>query len=535
MQRKSLTASKSVHAISERRKSLSKILIRQKSTTMIVHKINSSKTSNHIRLVGGADVSEEPDVAEKTLIETSTASIQEVSAPPPPTALTLPSSEKRFIDSLPVEKSTRSEITDNKSHEDKQHLSANGPCCFCVSQTLRSVGDRKVDEIIEYVHQNLEEAGKALATLGENFEHDLKLMFIDILGRIKQWTGIVQNKLDACKNEIGNLRKELLARACEMDVKTREMEDLKVQITDYQNALQLNGESLKKDNIKVRPEQEEEKIRKKIHAEEFLAEDAKEIKNPKIKDTVRTVDQIKEEDEENNAESAEAINHQETVRDAKEIDRTKKNVIKNPIKNTLQAADQIDEEVKRAIDMAAPTTLQEKTKREFELESEITQLRKEYDRVIKERAEYENAIQRALLRGVSSLNVEALRVLRCPPIPCCAPCAPCPATAGIIPTEPVVLCPAKNAKRRSGSAAATASSAKVPRDRNGDQTDCTTKWPCASPCCLAGRNRKSANGSMIFLLRQGNGENLYDEDTTPVCGSTVVKKIELPPLRKFET
>lgn len=87
-------------------------------------------------------------------------------------------------------------------------------------------------------------------------------MFIDILGRIKQWTGIVQNKLDACKNEIGNLRKELLARACEMDVKTREMEDLKVQITDYQNALQLNGESLKKDNIKVRPEQEEEKIRK---------------------------------------------------------------------------------------------------------------------------------------------------------------------------------------------------------------------------------------------------------------------------------
>lgn len=102
-------------------------------------------------------------------------------------------------------------------------------------------------------------------------------------------------------------------------------------------------------------------------------------------------------------------------------------------------------------------------------------------------------------------------------------------------SEPVVLCPAKNAKRRSGSAAATASSAKVPRDRNGDQTDCTTKWPCASPCCLAGRNRKSANGSMIFLLRQGNGENLYDEDTTPVCGSTVVKKIELPPLRKFET
>jgi len=35
--------------------------------------------------------------------------------------------------------------------------------------------DRKVDEIIEYVHQNLKEAGKALATLDENFEHDLKV------------------------------------------------------------------------------------------------------------------------------------------------------------------------------------------------------------------------------------------------------------------------------------------------------------------------------------------------------------------------
>lgn len=41
---------------------------------------------------------------------------------------------------------------------------------------------------------------------------------------------------------------------------------------------------------------------------------------------------------------------------------------------------------------------------------------------MKERAEYENAIHCALLRGVSSLNVETLRVLRCPPIPCCNPC-----------------------------------------------------------------------------------------------------------------
>lgn len=70
-------------------------------------------------------------------------------------------------------------------------------------------------------------------------------MVVDILGRIKQWTSIVQNKLDASRNEVNNLHKELLARACEIDVKTRELKDLKDQIADYQNRL-LNGELLKK-------------------------------------------------------------------------------------------------------------------------------------------------------------------------------------------------------------------------------------------------------------------------------------------------
>ncbi|CAL1685656.1 unnamed protein product [Lasius platythorax] len=388
-----------------------------------------------------------------------------------------------------------------------------------------------------------------------------KLMFVDILGRIKQWSGIVQNKLNACKSEIDNLRKELLARACQIDVKMREMEDLKAQITDYQNALPLDGESSKKDHKTVRPEQKEESIRNK--KDEFIAENSKRIdraKDTAIKNTVRAVDQIEEGDEENAGGVRiidQAIDHQGTAGDAKGIDRTK---------NTVRAVNQMDEggkvneERARAVDeedeeeslrkrgheennlkeaayitMAVQTTVQEKTKRESELESEIIQLRKEYNRIIKERAEYENAIQRALLRGVSSLNVEALRVLRCPPIPCCTPCAPCPATAGIIPPEPVVPCPAKSARRRPESAAATMSSAKVPRDRSGDQADCATRRPCASPCCIAGRSRKSADDSMIFLLRQSKARNLYDEDSTPVCGSTIVKKIELPPLRKFET
>ena len=42
-------------------------------------------------------------------------------------------------------------------------------------------------------------------------------MFADVFGRIQQWIGLVQNKLDICKNEIEALRKELIARACEID------------------------------------------------------------------------------------------------------------------------------------------------------------------------------------------------------------------------------------------------------------------------------------------------------------------------------
>ncbi|XP_050461369.1 neurofilament medium polypeptide-like [Cataglyphis hispanica] len=410
-------------------------------------------------------------------------------------------------------------------------------------------------------------------------------MFIDILGRIKQWTGIVQNKLNICKNEIDTLRKELLARICEMDIKTREIEDLKAQITHYQNSSQLNVKSLtKKNNPSVKLVQNE-KSNKKIYAEESSVEDGNE--ETSIKNPTQAVDQIKEEDEEPNLENVETTNYQENEEDdEKEINKTKKTGINNPGHNPGHHS---DEEVKRVIDMNSTTmqgntnstleseiTLQQneektereseleseitlqknevktkreseleseitlqknevKTKRESELESEITQLRKEYERVIKERAEYENAIQRALLRGVSSLNVEALRVLRCPPIPCCTPCSPCPATAGIIPSEPVVLCPAKKTKRRSGQTTMTMCTAKVSHDRNSNQIDCTTKWPCATPCCRSNRNRKSSNGNMIFVLRQDKREDICEEDPIPVCGSAIVKKIELPSLRNFET
>lgn len=61
-----------------------------------------------------------------------------------------------------------------------------------------------------------------------------------------------------------------------------------------------------------------------------------------------------------------------------------------------------------------------------QLESEVVRLRKENERILREKADYESAIQRALLRGVSSLNAETLKVLKCPPVSCYSPCRPPP-------------------------------------------------------------------------------------------------------------
>ncbi|XP_043803345.1 uncharacterized protein LOC122720614 [Apis laboriosa] len=262
-------------------------------------------------------------------------------------------------------------------------------------------------------------------------------MFVDILGRIQQWSGLVQNKLDICNNEIETLREELIARACEIE-----------------NLKNLLGEC------------EKERAAALIQA-------------------------AKAQEEAIQIEKIEII----------------------------------------CTDAAIQSILKDKEKRrEIELEGEIARLRKENERIIKERAEYENAIQRALLRGVSSLNVEALKVLRCPPIPCCTPCAPCPASA----IESVVPC-AKKGTASTG----IAKNCGTKRIGNGStvhEENCTVKRPCASPCCSAGKSRQSAmNNSTIFLLHQGDTENICGSNnvSVPICGSPVMKKIEIPPCPRF--
>ncbi|XP_076237012.1 uncharacterized protein LOC143180881 isoform X2 [Calliopsis andreniformis] len=264
------------------------------------------------------------------------------------------------------------------------------------------------------------------------------LMFADILGRIQQWTGLVQNKLDICKNEIEALRKELMARACEIA-------ELRKKLTEC--------------------EEHEHQLSQTLEGYDG---------HSKVKETVDEGVHTRE-DGENDVRPSQTM---ESNGKAVEIVCTDA-AIQSMMKD------------------------KERMRREIELEAEIMRLRKENERIMKERREYENAIQRALLRGVSSLNVEALRVLRCPPIPCCTPCAPCPNS------EPIPVC------RREP----TTKGCVTQRSGNGkngprDLGSCTVKRPCASPCCSAGKSRKSAsNNSMIFLLHQG--------DAGTVCGSNV--------------
>lgn len=284
----------------------------------------------------------------------------------------------------------------------------------------------------------------------------------------------MQNKLDMCKSELEALRKELIARACEIA-------ELRKKLADCEE---------REKQLAATQTQEVEEIDKAVHAKEVTKD--KEV-GEKVEEIAR-VSQTVEED---------ARGYKGIQGDVVEIICT---------------------------DAAIQSMMQDKERmrREIELEAEIMRLRKENQRIIKERAEYENAIQRALLRGVSSLNVEALRVLRCPPIPCCTPCAPCSTSA----TETIAVC-----KREVTVKGCVTHRSGGGRNCSREPGSSTVKRPCGSPCCSAGKSRKSASSnSMLFLLHQGDAENVCGSNNTPppkVCGSPMIKKIEIPPCPRF--
>ncbi|KZC07634.1 hypothetical protein WN55_08406 [Dufourea novaeangliae] len=99
--------------------------------------------------MGGADT---PDGAKRNLSVTAERSEQAASA----------AIQEQDAPNLQPEKHERPPVT-------------TGPCCSCIGQVPGAIGDKNVEEMIDYVHRNLEEAGKALATLSENFEHDSKV------------------------------------------------------------------------------------------------------------------------------------------------------------------------------------------------------------------------------------------------------------------------------------------------------------------------------------------------------------------------
>ncbi|KYM97015.1 PREDICTED: uncharacterized protein LOC108778848 [Cyphomyrmex costatus] len=121
----------------------------------------TSKINFPNRLMGGAD--EEPVIEEIPAKDSSSESVQKV-----PNLSLLSSSISSTLLSYPVEKSLEEFVQLEENSQNKQPFSANRPYHFCISQTPELVGNREVDEIIEYVRQNLQEAGRALATLSEN-------------------------------------------------------------------------------------------------------------------------------------------------------------------------------------------------------------------------------------------------------------------------------------------------------------------------------------------------------------------------------
>ncbi|CAD1475380.1 unnamed protein product, partial [Heterotrigona itama] len=480
------------NAIDENRKPSNRVLKFKKSLITTSRKFNSP-VKNVDRLVGGADAPEEreeiPKPAEETIEQTET-----------------------------VETASTAKIEYEKS------IRTAGPCCTCMSQVPESTGDKKVDEMIEYVHHNLQEVSKALASLGENFEHDSKvepctqLMFADIFGRIQQWIGLVQNKLDICKNEIEVLRKELMARACEID-------NLKKLLAECQEREKSEATTQTVETriiqASVQPESRPviEEARKEEVAEKVLKEESETNNKRAIKEGFERV--IKENSERVIKENSERVIKEDSERVMKE---ETERIIKEPKEIEIICTDTAIQSILKDKD-----TL----RREIELEAEIARLRNENERIIKEHAEYESAIQRALLRGVSSLNVEALRVLRCPPIPCCTPCAPCPASA----MEPIMPCKKDGASACLTKGCVTQRTGNCGKNTVREQGYYTVKRPCASPCCSAGKSRKSASkSSMLFLLHQGDAENICTSNNMPmsqVCGSPIMKKIEIPPCPRF--
>ncbi|XP_025158596.1 SH3 domain-containing protein C23A1.17-like [Harpegnathos saltator] len=102
--------------------------------TMSAYKINSPRVHDRDRLVGGADVSEEP--AAKSEVEPAIAVPVVPELDTEVSDIPLPSSD---LPPTPVD-DTVQPAAKVKDPENKQSLPASGPCCVCISRTPGLVG-----------------------------------------------------------------------------------------------------------------------------------------------------------------------------------------------------------------------------------------------------------------------------------------------------------------------------------------------------------------------------------------------------------
>ncbi|XP_014219331.1 uncharacterized protein LOC106647438 [Copidosoma floridanum] len=245
----------------------------------------------------------------------------------------------------------------------------------CSKPPLPSTGDPRVDEMLERALHNLEEASKALASLGENVEHELKLFLVELMRRTRGRMCQVEGKIDWARRDILDLHKELSARVAALEESRRESAELRERLATAEKSLS---------DTKNGPTKQE-------GLDGNAGEMAKSM----------------------SPSQACSIQSKQRLAGSKQPSRCESRILQPDCPGAPVDAATMRAEAERLQQCCA------------EMEEQVLCLRKENEKIVKERAEYENAIQRALLKGVSSLNAEALKVLKVTPVaPNCPPGSP---------------------------------------------------------------------------------------------------------------
>ncbi|XP_008213479.1 uncharacterized protein LOC100679789 [Nasonia vitripennis] len=398
----------------------------------------------------------------------------------------------------------------------EDNVAYEGPVDLYSGQALPSTGDPRVDEMLDCSLHNLSEANLALTSLSENLEHELKLSLVELMNRTRKWTSLVENKIEWSRKDILNLHQELAKIMASLKESRRESSMLRDQLTSSEAAKSMADSSM---NEKMRNGQMFD------NTGQLLAVSGL----PSAQSTGH--DQQHQSAVPSSVRSAQLEHHQSAgLISPRSQSRS----------HIMSAA--LAKQTPGSLSPAELATVHAEEERLqsccAELEAEVQELRKENERIVKERAEYENAIQRALLKGVSSLNVEALKVLRCSPIPNC--CTPCPPSSTIEPVSKPRDCSTtlhcggtkssngnENKACNNGRSVTAASSGC--RSHNGSREALYSgNGNGRRVCPSAGhhqerKQRKSRDNNMLLLLHQKDAE-CYGIQTGSNCCDNAAKK-----------